>query len=121
MNPCRLFHVVKVERGRDVISAQGELIPGQMDLVRAALRCEVAALAARQLQLLVGRLENPQYRITWTAGPESTEPRDGDRVTLVSGPGVTSGTTCTLRDVRLGSPGVGTLAYKTGILEGHSR
>ena len=49
MNPCRLFHVVQVERGRDVISAQGELIPGQMDLVRAALRCEVAALAARQL------------------------------------------------------------------------
>lgn len=109
-------HAVSVQRAADVISAEGELTSTESTVV-ASMRCLVEPLSPKQIQLLAGRVSNPRFRLTWTPPRSGEEPRDGDRVTFLSGPGVPVGMQCTLSEVlqdtmRPGSPG-----YKTGILE----
>lgn len=117
MNPTRYLHTVSVQRAADVISGDGELTSTESTVV-ASLRCMVEPLSAKQVQLLVGRVANPRFRLTWTPPLSGDGPGEGDRITLLSGPGIQAGLQCTLAEVvqdtmRVGSPG-----YRTGVLEG---
>lgn len=109
-------HAVSVQRAADVISAEGELTSTESTVV-SSFRCLVEPLSPKQIQLLAGRVTNPRYRLTWTPPRTGEEPRDGDRVTFLTGPGVPVGMQCTLTEVLHDTMRPGTPGYKTGILE----
>lgn len=117
---ARFMHTVSVQRAADVISADGQQTTTQ-STVLAEMRCLVEPLSPKQIQFLVGRVNNPRFRITWSPRSDGKDPREGDRITFVGGPGLDVGLQCTLAEVLHDTMRIGSPAYKTGILEGHSR
>lgn len=113
MNPAKMLHRVNMERNVIGADPQTGLQTRNfgLDLWAVNIRCLIEGIAGKSRPSILGRVQGAKYIVTWIG----EELRQGDALTVTSGPTGAVGRTFRLEEI-LDDTGRRSRPYYTGIL-----